>query len=94
MVQQLRAWMPASVRFVEPYGGFFVWLELPSDIATPALLEQAREAGILLQPGTRFSIAGHFGNCLRLCFACQPEERIREGCKRLGQVLHSVLPSA
>ena len=89
MVQQLKTWMPDPVRFVEPRGGFFVWLELPSGADAPALLQDAREAGLLLQPGTRFSFAGRFANYLRLCFACHTEERIREGCKRLSQVLCS-----
>jgi 2-aminoadipate transaminase len=87
MVEQLKTWMPEGVRFVEPRGGFFVWLELPSGADAPALIQDAREAGILLQPGTRFSIAGHFDNCLRLCFACHSEARIREGCERLGHLL-------
>jgi 2-aminoadipate transaminase len=93
MVEQLRAWMPDSVRFVEPHGGFFVWLELPAAVQTPALLQEARDAGVKLQPGTRFSIAGHFSNGLRLCFACHSEQDIREGCQRLGQVLYAHLRS-
>ena len=88
MVQQLRTWMPEPVRFVEPHGGFFVWLELPKGIDNSALIQDAREASLLLQPGTRFSIASHFDNCLRLCFACHPEARIREGCERLAKLLH------
>jgi 2-aminoadipate transaminase len=79
------------VRFVEPHGGFFVWLELPARTDMPALLETARTAGILLQPGTRFSIAGTCAHCLRICFACHPEERICEACERLGQLLYTVI---
>jgi 2-aminoadipate transaminase len=91
MVAQLNACLPEPVRFVEPYGGFFVWLELPAALCTSAMLESARNAGLLLQPGTRFSISGRYDNCLRLCFACHSEERIREGCERLGRLLHRLL---
>jgi DNA-binding transcriptional MocR family regulator len=91
MVEQLRANMPHSVRFVEPHGGFFVWLELPASVDVPALHRDAQEAGILLQPGTRFSSAGNHAHCLRLCFACHSEARIREGCERLGRVVRKSL---
>jgi DNA-binding transcriptional MocR family regulator len=87
MVQALRAYLPEPVRFVEPFGGFFVWLELPSSARPDALIEDARKAGVLLQPGTRFSISGRHANCLRLCFACHSTQRINEGCERLGRVL-------
>jgi DNA-binding transcriptional MocR family regulator len=87
MVRELKAHMPEAVRFVEPHGGFFVWLELPADTPMPTLLQNAGDAGLLLQPGTRFSISGSSANCLRLCFACHSEARIREGCKRLGEVV-------
>ena len=87
MVQQLQEWMPEPVRFVEPYGGFFIWLELPTGTNMPGLLDDARNKGIRLQPGTRFSVAGRFGNCLRLCFACHSVARIREGCERLSQIV-------
>jgi DNA-binding transcriptional MocR family regulator len=91
MVQQLKVELPKTARFVEPYGGFFVWLELPADVPTSALIEDAREIGLLLQPGARFSIAGRFGNCLRLCFARHSEARIRDGCQRLGKLVHKHL---
>jgi len=93
MVQQLKEWMPEPVCFVEPHGGFFVWIELPERVDGSALVQDARDAGVLLQPGTRFSIVGRFGNCLRLCFACHSEARIREGCERLGRLLRRHLLS-
>jgi DNA-binding transcriptional MocR family regulator len=95
MVAQLRVllsdWMPHTVHFTEPYGGFFVWLQLPDVVDVHALIEDAQEAGLSLKPGARFSAStrptSRTTHGLRLCFACHSEPRIRAGCERLRQVL-------
>jgi DNA-binding transcriptional MocR family regulator len=91
MVRQLKASLSDGIHITEPHGGFFVWLELPEDVEVDALIADARDAGLLLKSGARFSPdsrpKSRTANGLRLCFACHSETRIREGCERLSQVL-------
>jgi 2-aminoadipate transaminase len=89
MLAALSDEFPAGARFSRPRGGFFTWVELPGDVDTDALLERALdEAGTAFVPGSAFSADGRGGRrALRLSFASQPPEAIREGVRRLGRLL-------
>lgn len=89
MLAALEAEFPAGARFSRPRGGFFVWVELPGDVDTSALLDRALdEEGVAFVPGSAFSADGRGSRrALRLSFASQPPEAIREGVKRLGRLL-------
>jgi DNA-binding transcriptional MocR family regulator len=91
MVKELQTRIPEGVRLTVPYGGFFCWLELPKSVDVEALIQDAREGGLLLKPGSIFSVGHRAASGLRLCFACHSEARIREGCERLDQVLRRQL---
>jgi 2-aminoadipate transaminase len=67
-------------------GGYFVWLKLP-DTDTLDLLKKATSNNVGFQPGVKFSSQGGLKNYLRLCFAFYDEERLREGVKRLVEVV-------
>ncbi|MFT4976436.1 MAG: 2-aminoadipate transaminase [Myxococcota bacterium] len=64
-----------------PRGGFFVWVRLPPGAATRAALEACQAQGVRYQPGAWF---GDSDDCLRLSFAHNPAEILREGARRLG----------
>lgn len=89
MLAAIEAEFPAGTRFSRPRGGFFVWVELPGDVDTSALLDRAlEEEGVAFVPGAAFSADGRSGrSALRLSFASQPPETIREGVRRLGRLL-------
>lgn len=70
--------------WTDPEGGFFLWLTLPEDVDTTALFPLALEQGVAFIPGSAFSVAGHFHNALRLCFASTGPERTLEGVRRLA----------
>jgi 2-aminoadipate transaminase len=91
MIEALEAEFPAGTRFSRPRGGFFVWVELPGDVDTSALLDRAlEEEGVAFVPGSAFSADGRGSRrALRLSFASQPPEAIREGVRRLGRLLRS-----
>lgn len=89
MLEALAAEFPAGARYSRPRGGFFVWVELPGDVDTDALLDRAlSEEGVAFVPGTAFAADGRSGRrALRLSFASQTPETIREGVRRLGGLL-------
>ncbi|HZL04275.1 MAG TPA: PLP-dependent aminotransferase family protein, partial [Coriobacteriia bacterium] len=83
--------LPPEVRFTRPDGGFFVWVELPSSIDTTSLLAEAVERGVTYVPGDAFFPDGSGCNCMRLAFCFAEPERIREGVRRLAEVLEDRL---
>jgi DNA-binding transcriptional MocR family regulator len=46
-------------------GGLFLWAQLPASVDTVGLASEAREAGILLAPGSMFSLSGGATDRLR-----------------------------
>ena len=78
LVQALRA---HSFIVPDVAGGYFVWLKLSQD--TRQLQEKARINKVDFKPGYLFSSQGELQDCLRVCFAFYPEEKLLEGVKRL-----------
>lgn len=76
-------------QFQQPDGGFFMWLELDSDIDTAALLPLAEGNQVSFQSGVNFSNNNELHNFMRLCFAYYESEVLEEGVRRLATTLHS-----
>jgi 2-aminoadipate transaminase len=91
MREALEVEFPAGARVSRPRGGFFVWVELPGDVDADVLLDRAlAEEGVAFVPGSAFAADGRSGRAsLRLSFAGQPPEAIREGVRRLGRLLRA-----
>jgi DNA-binding transcriptional MocR family regulator len=85
----LRAHLPAGARFVEPAGGFFIWLTLPEGVTSARLLPVAEEHGVSFASGSRFSTDGDDGS-VRLAFALLDEQTLAEGARRLGLALRNM----
>ena len=73
-------WTPAD-------GGLFTFVTLREDIDTAALVPEAISAGVAYVPGAPFFVDGSGRNTMRLTFAKENDERIREGIKRLAGVM-------
>lgn len=89
MLQALREHLPSTARWSRPRAGMFVWVQMPDDVDTTELLRRAVEAGVAFIPGRAFCAAGGIrgGSAMRLNFSHTPPEKIREGIRRLGEVL-------
>lgn len=81
----LRATLPEA-EFVEPQGGYFVWVTLPG-VSASALLDVARPLGVTFHAGRRFVSRDAFGDTLRLSFAHYHDDALVEGVRRLAQAL-------
>jgi 2-aminoadipate transaminase len=82
-----------EAEFVLPEGGYFLWLDLPPDVDTTALLEAATDEGVSFIAGSDFMLEGG-GSSLRLSFASVPAEEIPEGVARLARALDRVRAAA
>jgi DNA-binding transcriptional MocR family regulator len=87
MVEALGAHFPAGSRWTHPHGGFYVWATLRPGADTRALLPKAVERGVAYVPGTAFYPDGTGADRLRLAFCYPTEDAIREGIRRLGDLV-------
>ena len=83
----LRDNLPDEVGFVEPGGGFFIWLEFPDGIDTDHLLTAAFKQNVGFLPGVRFSAQNGLKNFARLSFSYYDAPQLEEGAERLGKVI-------
>ena len=68
--------------------GLFIWCTLPEGWDANEIFKRAVERKVAFVPGAPFfTTPGKGQNTFRLNFSAEPEERIREGIKRLGDLL-------
>ena len=91
MLESLEAHFPAGATWTKPEGGFYVWVTLPSEIDTTALMPKAIAAKVAYVPGTAFYADGFGSWSMRLAYCYPTPERIREGVKALGGVIKTEL---
>jgi DNA-binding transcriptional MocR family regulator len=77
------------------FGGYFIWIDLPSDLNAEIVALKAREQeNLIVAPGKLFEVYGDdsvtFTNSIRLCFSWEEEEDLAEGVKRLGKAMQAV----
>ncbi len=91
MVEAMRHYFPEGVKFTEPNGGLFLWVELPEGIDTMELLPKAVEKNVAYIPGSAFFPDGGGNNTMRLNYSKPTEAEIEEGIKRLAEVFKEAL---
>lgn len=91
MLDALEDFMPASMTWTKPGGGFFVWATLPEGLDAKAMSPRAITERVAYVPGTAFYADGYGSQCLRLSYCFPPPERIREGVRRLAAVVEQEL---
>ena len=87
MLESLDEYFPAAAKWTKPGGGFYVWVTLPPEIDTTALMPKAIVAKVAYVPGTAFYADGFGSWSLRLSYCYPTPERIRDGVKALGGVI-------
>lgn len=91
MLAAMSEHFPPGVQWTHPQGGLFLWVTLPDELNTTAVLEEAIAHKVAFVPGETFYPDGGGKNSFRLNFSNARPEEIREGIIRLGQVLQKVL---
>ncbi|HSI67441.1 MAG TPA: PLP-dependent aminotransferase family protein [Planococcus sp. (in: firmicutes)] len=88
MLDCIDQFFPNSVSYVKPEGGLFIWVDLPDTVNARKVSVACVENGVAVLPGDAFFASGPTKNALRLNFSNASEDRILEGMKRIGEVLH------
>ena len=84
MLEALESELAGHVTWSRPDGGYFVWLDLPSDVDSARLLERATEAGVTFVAGADF---GGDASSSRLAYSFVSPDQIREGVRRLAALV-------
>ncbi len=87
MLDALAEHFPREAEWTHPQGGLFIWATLPDYIDTTDLLARALEEHVAFVPGRAAFVDGRGGSSMRLNFSGVNEDEIREGVRRIGEVV-------
>lgn len=87
METALHKWLPSTVRWVRPTGGYLLWLQLPQSVKAMELHGLASARGISIAPGPIFSATHGFQDCIRLNFGHPWDNRFENAVRALAQIL-------
>ncbi|MBX9956299.1 PLP-dependent aminotransferase family protein [Peribacillus simplex] len=91
MMRSMKEFFPKNLSYSKPEGGLFIWVELPEGIDSTHILTECLKNNVACVPGTPFFPNGTQKNTLRLNYSNMSNEKIIEGIKRMGEVLHHEL---
>jgi 2-aminoadipate transaminase len=87
MLDSLAEHFPREADWTHPQGGLFIWATMPDYIDTTDLLARALQEQVAFVPGRAAYVDGRGGSAMRLNFSGVDEDGIREGVRRIGEVV-------
>ncbi len=94
MMESIRKHFPASVNYIEPEGGMFVWCQLPKHVKASDVFKSAIAKNVAFVDGSVFYANGGGENTMRLNFTNSTDDAIRTGIARLGAVIEREIAKA
>jgi 2-aminoadipate transaminase len=91
MLDSLADHFPRQAEWTRPAGGLFIWATLPDFIDTTDLLARALRDNVAFVPGEAAFLDGRGRSSMRLNFSGCDEHSIREGVRRIGEVVKEQL---
>ena len=92
MLRLCDEYFPQGVTHTVPEGGLFVWVTLPNDMDCMELVLAAKDRMVAVVPGNSF-LCDDTRKCssVRMNYSTPSKQRIEEGMKILGEVLHDIV---
>ncbi|ERI51199.1 GntR family transcriptional regulator [Pseudomonas sp. EGD-AK9] len=87
MVDWVCRYFPAGTRASRPQGSFMLWVEMPSGFDSQRLNRALLPHKIQVAPGSIFSAAGKYRNCIRLNYAEPPSAAIEAAVRQVGATI-------
>ena len=88
MLEAMERHLPEQATWTHPEGGLFLWATLPDYIDTTDLLAKALRENVAFVPGRAAYVDEESGAAsMRLNFSGSGDEEIREGIRRIGNVV-------
>lgn len=90
MSAALREHLPGYVRWNEPSGGFYIWLNLPESADASEIMKKSIEGGAVFVAGKTFDPDGMKNNALRLSYCNNTPEEIWRGIPVVADAIRAV----
>ena len=87
MLEGIKKYFPEGVKYTDPEGGMFLWVEVPGVDDTVELFKECLEHDVAFFPGDTFFSGEVQPGALRLNYSNMKEDQIEVGLKRLGAAL-------
>jgi 2-aminoadipate transaminase len=87
LIEELERHFSGRAQWTSADGGLFTFVTMNDGVDTASRLNDAVASGVAYIPGGPFFVDGSGANTMRLTFAKESDERIREGVARLARVL-------
>jgi 2-aminoadipate transaminase len=94
MVQALEEYFPKGAKWTIPGGGMFLWVTLPKNVNTRLMFKRAVAKQVAYVVGDAFYPDSSNYNSMRLNFSYSDDDTIREGVKRLAEVIQEEMTTA
>ncbi|MCY1541603.1 2-aminoadipate transaminase [compost metagenome] len=91
MVDWVTRYFPTGTRISQPRGGFMLWIELATGFDSQRLNRLLLPHKVQIAPGSIFSAAGKYRNCLRINYAAKPSAQLEEAVHRVGESVAELL---
>lgn len=91
MLDALNKYFPREAKWTIPKGGMFIWITLPKGVNTNLMLQKALAKKVAYVTGDAFYPEGGDYNSMRLNFSFSDNETIKEGIRRLAEVINDEL---
>jgi 2-aminoadipate transaminase len=91
MLDALAESFPAASTWTHPQGGLFLWATVPDQLDTTDLLARALQENVAFVPGRAAYLDGRGGSSMRLNFSGVGDDDIREGVRRIGEIVREQL---
>jgi DNA-binding transcriptional MocR family regulator len=91
MAEAIRKFFPEEITWVEPKGGFYIWLKIPQKLDLISILKESIEKGAVFVVGKAFDPDGIDNTHFRLAYSHTAEDKIEKGIRILGDVLKKAL---
>ncbi|BAL93235.1 putative GntR-family transcriptional regulator [Actinoplanes missouriensis 431] len=88
LAESIRKHIPGAT-FTEPDGGYFLWVDLPSDVDVDKLFPAAMKKGVAVVKGSDFLLEGG-KHSLRLAYSAVTVDQIDEGVRRIAEAIEEV----
>ncbi|GIF07624.1 aminotransferase-like domain-containing protein [Actinoplanes siamensis] len=88
LAESIREHIPGAT-FTEPDGGYFLWVDLPSDVDVDKLFPAAMKKGVAIVKGSDFLLEGGRSS-VRLAYSAVTVDQIDEGVRRLAAAIDEV----
>lgn len=87
MSDAVARYFPSGCKLSRPRGGFILWIEMPPQVDSRKVFEQARREHIGCAPGATFSCSSRFDHFLRLHYGEPWTARHESRIRRLGEIV-------